>query len=108
MHTPPFDELNAEDLEEPSMEESEVEEVPKRRKMMDGAEEAREGAYVVVYRRAGRGSLHRLDADGPKKEFRTIGDPPGASRALLVSDEVQFLLARRHSRVVRFHQRFLR
>ena len=62
--TPPFDELEGEELAGESAEESMPEDAPKRRKMMDGAEEAREGAYVIVYRRAGHGTLHRLDASG--------------------------------------------
>ena len=33
---------------------------PKRRKMNEALDEEREGNYVVVYRRAGRGTLHRL------------------------------------------------
>eukprot|EP00913_Durusdinium_trenchii_P007973 g7479.t1 len=37
---------------------------PKRRKMNDPLEEEREGNYVVVYRRAGRGTLHRLGVKG--------------------------------------------
>ena len=45
---------------------------PKRRKMNDPLEEEREGNYVVVYRRAGRGTLRRLGVKGcwmAKKRF---------------------------------------
>ena len=36
----------------------------KRRRMSEALEEEREGGYVVVYRRAGRGTLHRLGEKG--------------------------------------------
>ena len=45
---------------------------PKKRKMNDPLEEEREGNYVVVYRRAGRGTLHRVGVKGcwmAKKRF---------------------------------------
>ena len=44
----------------------------KRRKMNEALEEEREGGYVVVYRRAGQGTLHRLGSKGcwmAKKRF---------------------------------------
>ena len=44
----------------------------KRRKMNEALEEEREGGYVVVYRRAGQGTLHRLGDKGcwmAKKRF---------------------------------------
>ena len=37
---------------------------PKKRRTTETLEEEREGNYVVVYRRAGRGTLHRLGAKG--------------------------------------------
>ena len=37
---------------------------PKKRKMNEPLEEEREGNFVVVYRRAGRGTLHRLGEKG--------------------------------------------
>ena len=37
---------------------------PKKRKIGDPLEEEREGNYVVVYRRAGQGTLHRLGSKG--------------------------------------------
>ena len=36
----------------------------KKRKVGTPLEEEREGGYVVVYRRAGRGTLHRLGDKG--------------------------------------------
>ena len=43
---------------------TQVEKDPKRRKMSEALEEEREGGYVVVYRRAGQGTLHRLGSKG--------------------------------------------
>lgn len=37
---------------------------PKKRKVNEPLEEERDGNYVVVYRRAGRGTLHRLGEKG--------------------------------------------
>ena len=51
---------------------TQVEKDPKRRKMSEALEEEREGGYVVVYRRAGQGTLHRLGSKGcwmAKKRF---------------------------------------